>query len=205
MASIVKRKNKYSVVYAYFDEAGKRRQRWETFDTNAEAKKRKAQIEYEQESGTFIVPNAKTLNDLLNEYMSIYGVNTRAMSTYESRRGLMRNYITPIIGDMCLGEITPRMMDQYYRDLLTVKAVSVNNRKPTNEYLTPHTVREIHKLLRNAFNQAVRWELIARNPVLEPRRPEGHPGRHGPCGDRHDHQRVCPHPGRGPQDQRPEV
>lgn len=52
MASIVKRKNKYSVVYAYFDEAGKRRQRWETFDTNAEAKKRKAQIEYEQESGT---------------------------------------------------------------------------------------------------------------------------------------------------------
>ena len=166
MASIVKRKNKYSVVYAYFDEAGKRRQRWETFDTNAEAKKRKAQIEYEQESGTFIVPNAKTLNDLLNEYMSIYGVNTWAMSTYESRRGLMRNYITPIIGDMCLGEITPRMMDKYYRDLLSVKAVSVNNRKPTNEYLTPHTVREIHKLLRNAFNQAVRWELIARNPVL---------------------------------------
>ena len=124
--------------YAYFDEAGKRRQRWETFDTNAEAKKRKAQIEYEQESGTFIVPNAKTLNDLLNEYMSIYGVNTWAMSTYESRRGLMRNYITPIIGDMCLGEITPRMMDKYYRDLLSVKAVSVNNRKPTNEYLTPH-------------------------------------------------------------------
>ena len=58
------------------------------------------------------------------------------------------------------------MMDKYYRDLLSVKAVSVNNRKPTNEYLTPHTVREIHKLLRNAFNQAVRWELIARNPVL---------------------------------------
>ena len=41
MASIVKRKNKYSVVYAYFDEAGKRRQRWETYETNAEAKKRK--------------------------------------------------------------------------------------------------------------------------------------------------------------------
>lgn len=28
------------------------------------------------------------------------------------------------------------------------------------------TVREIHKLLRSAFNQAVRWELISRNPVL---------------------------------------
>lgn len=44
MASIVKRKSKYSVVYDYTDENGKRRQRWETFSTNAEAKKRKKQI-----------------------------------------------------------------------------------------------------------------------------------------------------------------
>ena len=71
MASIVKRKSKYSVVYAYIDEHGKRRQRWETFDTSAEAKKRKTQIEYEQETGNFIIPTAKTLADLLNEYMSI--------------------------------------------------------------------------------------------------------------------------------------
>lgn len=41
MASIVKRKSKYSVVYDYIDENGKRRQRWETFSTNAEAKKTK--------------------------------------------------------------------------------------------------------------------------------------------------------------------
>ena len=82
MASIVKRKSKYSVVYDYTDENGKRRQRWETFSTNAEAKKRKKQIEYEQDSGTFFIPTAKTLNDLLDEYMSIYGVNTWAMSTY---------------------------------------------------------------------------------------------------------------------------
>ena len=85
---------------------------WETFSTNAEAKKRKKQIEYEQDSGTFFIPTAKTLNDLLDEYMSIYGVNTWAMSTYESRRGLARNYITPIIGDMLLSDITPRMMDK---------------------------------------------------------------------------------------------
>lgn len=54
MASIVKRKKKYSVVYTYTDENGNKRQKWETFETNAEAKKRKLQVEYEQESGTFI-------------------------------------------------------------------------------------------------------------------------------------------------------
>ena len=56
MASIVKRKKKYSVVYTYTDENGNKRQKWETFETNAEAKKRKLQVEYEQESGTFIPP-----------------------------------------------------------------------------------------------------------------------------------------------------
>lgn len=42
MASIVKRKKKFSVVYTYIDDNGNKRQRWETFETNAEAKKRKA-------------------------------------------------------------------------------------------------------------------------------------------------------------------
>ena len=91
MASIVKRKNRYSVVYTYTDESGAKRQKWETFATNAEAKKRKKQIEFEQDTGTFILPTAKTVSDLLEEYMSIYGVNTWAMSTYEARRSLIFN------------------------------------------------------------------------------------------------------------------
>ena len=160
MASIVKRKKKYSVVYTYTDENGNKRQKWETFETNAEAKKRKLQVEYEQESGTFIPPSAKTVNDLLDEYMSIYGVNTWAMSTYESRKSLIANYIRPLIGDMKLEDVTPRIMDKYYRDLLSVKAVSSKYVKARTEYLTPHTVREIHKTLRNAFNQAVKWKLM---------------------------------------------
>ena len=41
MASIVKRKNRYSVVYTYKDDDGNQHQKWETFDTNADAKKRK--------------------------------------------------------------------------------------------------------------------------------------------------------------------
>ena len=121
----------------YTDENGNKRQKWETFETNAEAKKRKLQVEYEQESGTFIPPSAKTVNDLLDEYMSIYGVNTWAMSTYESRKSLIANYIRPLIGDMKLEDVTPRIMDKYYRDLLSVKAVSSKYVKARTEYLTP--------------------------------------------------------------------
>ena len=69
MASIIKRKKKFSVVYTYTDENGNKRQKWETFSTKAEAKKRKKAVEYEQDRGTFIVPQAKTVDDLLREYM----------------------------------------------------------------------------------------------------------------------------------------
>jgi integrase len=166
MASIVKRKSKYSVVYTCKDENGVQRQKWETFSTNAEAKKRKAEVEFQQSTGIFIAPTAKTVRELLDEYISIYGVNTWALSTYEGRKGLIDNYINPIIGDMKLDDITPRIMDQYYRNLLKVKAKGRPYQESQNDYLTPRTVKEIHKLLRNAFNQAVKWELMARNPVL---------------------------------------
>lgn len=165
MASIVKRKNKYAVVYTCKDENGVQRQKWETFATNAEAKKRKAQVEYQQNSGNFIVPSAKTVRELLEEYVSIYGVNTWALSTYEGRRGLIDNYINPIIGDMKLDSLTPRTMDRYYRNLLSVKSKPRPYQSARNEFLSPRTVKEIHKLLRNAFNQAVKWELMARNLV----------------------------------------
>ena len=46
MASIKKRGNKFCVIYHYNGSEGKRRQKWETYDTKAEAKKRAKEIEY---------------------------------------------------------------------------------------------------------------------------------------------------------------
>ncbi len=62
MASIIKRKSRYSVVYTYEDENGNKRQKWETFDTHAAAKKRKVQVEYEQENGSFVCQPTKRRN-----------------------------------------------------------------------------------------------------------------------------------------------
>lgn len=43
MASIIKRKKAYSVVYSYTDENGEIKQKWETWHTHKEALKRKAE------------------------------------------------------------------------------------------------------------------------------------------------------------------
>lgn len=172
MASIVKRKSKYSVVYTCTDENGVKRQKWETFSTHADAKKRKAQVEFEQSTGTFIVPSAKTVKELLDDYVSIYGVNTWALSTYEGHKSIIDNYIIPIIGDIKLDDLTPRMMDKYYQSLLTVKSKPRKYGSCKNEFISARQVKEIHKILRNAFNQGVKWELMSRNPVANATLPQ---------------------------------
>ena len=49
MASIRERNGKFNVIYSYTDADGKRKQKWETYATKAEAKKRKKEIEYKEE------------------------------------------------------------------------------------------------------------------------------------------------------------
>ena len=112
MASISKRKNKWVVIYYYEDGNGEKKQKWETFDTNAEAKKRKAEVEYEQDKGTFIVPSAKTVADLVDDYVTLYGTKVWALSTYNHSMSLFNNYILPIIGDVKLEDLSTRMMEK---------------------------------------------------------------------------------------------
>lgn len=52
-----KRKSTFSVIYWYLDNAGERKQKWDTLETKKEAKQRKAFVEYYQEKyGYVIVP-----------------------------------------------------------------------------------------------------------------------------------------------------
>ncbi len=164
MASIIKRKTKYSVVYTYTDSSGAKRQKWETCGSHAEAKKRKAEIEHQIDTGVFIPPSADTLSDFLDEYVSLYGISTWAPSTLDNHKSLIANYIKPMIGNVKLDDISPRMMTKFYKELQTVRAAPRYGH-PEDELISPNTIREIHKLLRNAFNQAVKWELMSRNPV----------------------------------------
>lgn len=169
MASITRRKDRYCVVYLYDDENGKRKQKWETFKTLDEAKRRKAEIEYRQELGKLVIPQCRTLDDLLKEYVSLYGKNVWSISMYNGSTALIDHYISPIIGSMKITDITPRILEKYYQQLLKTKAVSRctdRNYEKKDRYVTAGTVKKVHNLLRSCFNQALKWELIEKNPAM---------------------------------------
>ena len=164
MASIKKRRGTFSVVYTYENENGEKKQRWETFKTYAEAHKRRAEIEYKQNEGTFLPPNKQTVEEIMKDYVALYGEKTWSYSTFNSNCALIANYIVPIIGDREMMEITPREADKYIKTLQRTQPVEVGGRRGKTEYMTPANIEKVIKLLRSAFKQAVRWEVIARNP-----------------------------------------
>ena len=172
MASIHKRNGKYAVMYNYVDETGKRKQKWESFKTMAEAVKRQKEVEYKKVAGTLTIPKCTTVSELLKEYVAMYGRTKWAMSTYGSNVSLIKHYIDPLIGKLKVTEITTRVMERYYQQLLKTKTVipMIGNRR--SKYVTPQTIRAIHKLLHSCFEQAVKWEIIEKNPTDYASRPK---------------------------------
>ena len=170
MASIVQRGNRYHVVYMYDAEDGKRKQKWETYKTLADAKRRKSEVEYRQQMGTMVIPTCRTVEELMHEYVAIYGKSTWSLSMYSGTNALVNHYILPLIGSMKLSDITSRVLEKYYMQLLQTPAVKkITDKKyakKKTEYVTAATVKKVHNVLRSAFHQAVKWELMEKNPAI---------------------------------------
>ena len=166
MATITKRGNKYYVIYLYETAQGEKKQKWESFNTITEARIRKKEVEFQKESDTLVVSDCKTMNELLNEYIDLHGKNHWALSTYSRCVGAIDNYIRPALGDKKVNEITTRHLEAFYQKLLKTKAVGNRFKKGGEETVGTGSIREIHKILRNCFNEAVKWEIIEKNPAI---------------------------------------
>ena len=164
MATIIKRKKAYSVVYNYTDEHGETKQKWETWHTQKEALKRKAEIENGQLSGVFCNPTSMTIEEFMHDFVTMYGENQWGVSTYDSNTGLIANYINPIIGRVQLQDFNARAADKYIQVLRKTPPVACKWRTPKGNVLTESTISNLVRLLRCAFKQAVRWEIIGKNP-----------------------------------------
>ena len=168
MATIRERNGKFCVIYYQYGSDGKRHQKWETYKTRAEAVRRKREIEYKTDNGTLFIPKCITLNELLEEYVNLYGKDRWALSTYDRNVGLIHNYISPVIGDTKLTEINTRFLERFYRKLQGMRPAEGERGKRVKdgELIGASVIRDIHKLLRNCFEQAVKWEMIEKNPAI---------------------------------------
>lgn len=163
MASIFQRNKSFSVVYTIYD-GEKKRQKWETYHSYEAAVRRKEQLNliqlHEKERMQY---REGTLAQFLEQYVELYGRIHWACSTYTSNEGLIRNYIIPFMGSMRLSEFTPKVIAALYGKLQSDPKIS------------PSIMTNIHKLLHSAFEQAVLWEYVPRNPFRKANVPKAFP------------------------------
>lgn len=173
MASIVKRGKSYAVVY-YEGDGKKRQQVWESGLSYTAAKSRKAKIELEQANNGHAASDKKdmTVSEFLYEFIEKYGAKKWVASTYDGNTGLLENYVHPYIGDKKLRSIKTKTVDDYYHFLETEAEPATNMGRPMRDHITASTIHDIHKVLRCAFNLAVRWDYISKNPFSNATLPE---------------------------------
>ena len=114
MASIMKRGNTYSVRYNYKDHNGKPCKGWETFKTKAEAQERKITVEKELLDGTFLVPDAMTVEEMLYKWIPIQSSKHKwSPKTYTQSVAMVQNLIVPYIGKRKVHAISTYDIEQF--------------------------------------------------------------------------------------------
>lgn len=63
------------------------------------------------------------MNELLKEYIAMYGKSNWSLSTYSANVNMIKSYIQPYLGAMKLEDITARVLEKYYQSMLRTQAV----------------------------------------------------------------------------------
>jgi integrase len=139
--------------------SGKRKRRWYSFaGTKREAQKECARLITEMERGTYVEPTRETVANFLERWIEhMQGqVSPRSHERYAE---LCCKNIVPLLGGLTLAKLQPAQISQAYAKALT------NGRRDGKGGLSARTVTHMHRVLREALQQALRWQLLARNPA----------------------------------------
>lgn len=149
---------------------GRRRQKWHklTATGKREAQKELAKLLADLARGTYIEPGKLTVGEYLEKWLADYARVNVSAKTLERYEGIVRQHLIPNLGSYPISKLQPLHIQEYYSRAL--RGGRLDGRPGT---LSPTTVLHHHRVLREALAQAVRWQIIPRNPAdaVEPPRP----------------------------------
>lgn len=158
--SVVKRGGKWSIVFDLGrDESGKRKQKWiGGYRTKKEAQAALAEQVTAVEQGSYIPPANQSVAEFLVDWGNQKKLQVRP-STWRSYEWTLNYHVIPHIGHLKLKQVTPNHIEKLYS---TLRESPRPDGKPGT--LSERTILHVHLILQNAFDRAIRWGLIGRNP-----------------------------------------
>jgi integrase len=123
-----------------------------------------------------------TVDQLLERYLDQFAGGENTLGLY---RGHVRNHISPLLGHLKVGELTPEALDAFYAELRRCRRHCVGRRRGVDHRvkgdhecddrcgphmcrpLAPTTIRHIHFILSGAYKRAVRWRWVSMSPTVQ--------------------------------------
>ena len=136
---------------------GKRKRKWHSF----RGSKREAQVECarlisEMKGGTYLEPSKTTVAQFLERWLD-HAKSQVSPRTHERYCEIARKNIVPAFGAVFVTKLRPAQISAAYSEALA------SGRRDGKGGLAPTTVVYMHRLIKQALGQAVRWELLPRN------------------------------------------
>jgi integrase len=149
------------------------------FKTKKEAQDALSEIHHAARTGGYVEPSRQTLAKFLQGWILTIKPTARP-ATWASYERNLRVHVIPRIGGYPLQGINAGTVAQLYADLLADGHRGINgyarprddstNSRPAG--LSPRTVAYIGTILHRAFDDAVRWGRLVRNPADAVKRPK---------------------------------
>lgn len=119
-------------------------------DTQKEALEKLREAQHQQKQGTLATGKAQTLRVYLDRWLEDAHRTSLKPSSYADYRRVIDKHIVPVLGHIQLQKLTPQHIQSFYA-------------KELKAGLSARTVNKYHALLHKALDNAVRWNLVARN------------------------------------------
>jgi integrase len=154
-----KAKQWYAVIDVFVD--GQRKRRWHKLENckgKREAEKACERLIAQQGDGVYVDPSRITVAAFLERWIEHMAgqVSPRTLERYTE---LCRKNVAPLLGELMLTKLQPAHISQAYAKALA------SGRRDGKGGLSARTVTHMHRALREALLQAVRWQMLARNPA----------------------------------------
>jgi integrase len=149
---------------------GKRRQLWRSVrGTKRDAEATLLHVLHERNLGIDAPPAKLTVAEYLTRWLNDYVRTNVSPSTVLPYSTCVHRHLTPALGAIPLTKLRPQHIQQYYS-----QALRDGRSDGRGGGLSPTTVLYHHRVLREALQHAVRWQLLARNPAdaVDPPRAE---------------------------------
>jgi integrase len=123
-----------------------------------------------------------TVDQLLERYLDQFSGGENTLELY---RGHVSNHISPLLGPLKVGQLTPETLDSFYAELRRCRTHCTSKRRTIDhrvkgdhecdERCRPHecrplaatTIRHIHFILSGAYKRALRWRWVSVSPTAQ--------------------------------------